>query len=131
MILTDAMIEHSGLQEVPEMGSRGAKISLILDTLTAVPIWAVTPLVRPWHMHWGANDAEVAAAMPGDEMVPRAQFNATRSITIDAPPEQVWPWITQLGYRRAGSIPTTSSTTRASGVLTESSRSTNTSKSAT
>ena len=40
--------------------------------------------------------------MPGDEMVPRAQFNATRSITIDAPPEQVWPWIAQLGYRRGG-----------------------------
>jgi hypothetical protein len=40
--------------------------------------------------------------MPGDEIVPRAQFNATRAITIDAPPEMVWPWIVQMGYRRAG-----------------------------
>jgi hypothetical protein len=35
-------------------------------------------------------------------VVHRAQFNATRAITIDAPPETVWPWIAQLGYGRAG-----------------------------
>lgn len=40
--------------------------------------------------------------MPGDDVVPRAQFNATRSISIDAAPKDVWPWIVQLGYRRAG-----------------------------
>jgi hypothetical protein len=40
--------------------------------------------------------------MPGDDIVRRAQFNATRAITIQAPPEQVWPWIAQLGYRRGG-----------------------------
>jgi hypothetical protein len=90
------------LQKLPERGSRGAKIALVLDTLSAVPIWAGTPLVRPWHMRWGASRAEVAAAMPGDHVVHRAQFNATRAITIEAPPEQVWPWIAQLGYRRAG-----------------------------
>jgi hypothetical protein len=77
-------------------------LALIADTLSAVPLWAVTPLVRPWHMRWGATNAEVAGAMPGDEVVCRAQFNATRAITIEAPPEHVWPWITQLGYRRGG-----------------------------
>jgi hypothetical protein len=40
--------------------------------------------------------------MPGDEIVPKASFNGTRAITIDAPPEEVWPWIVQIGYRRAG-----------------------------
>jgi hypothetical protein len=53
-------------------------------------------------MHWGATKAELAAPMPGDDIVRRAQFNATRAITIEAPPEHVWPWIAQLGYRRAG-----------------------------
>jgi hypothetical protein len=77
-------------------------MALIADTLSAVPIWAVTPLVRPWHMRWGATRAEVAAPMPGDDIVRRAQFNATRAITIQASPEQVWPWIAQLGYRRGG-----------------------------
>jgi hypothetical protein len=79
-----------------------AKTALIADTLSAVPIWAVTPLVRPWHMRWGATKAEATAAMPGDGVVHKAQFNATRAITIQAPPGRVWPWIAQLGYRRGG-----------------------------
>ena len=40
--------------------------------------------------------------MPGDDIVPRASFNATRAITIKGPPEKVWPWIVQMGYRRKG-----------------------------
>jgi hypothetical protein len=40
--------------------------------------------------------------MPGDEIVSKASFNGTRAITVDAPPEKVWPWIVQMGYRRAG-----------------------------
>jgi hypothetical protein len=85
-----------------ETSSRGSKIDLILDTLSAVPIWAGAPFVRPWHMRWGATDAEVAADMPGDAIVHRAQFNATRAITIAGAPERVWPWIAQLGYGRGG-----------------------------
>jgi hypothetical protein len=53
-------------------------------------------------MRWGANDDEVRAAMAGDELVPVASFIATRAITIRARPENVWPWIVQMGYRRAG-----------------------------
>jgi hypothetical protein len=89
-------------REMYGMAARGAKAKLIVDTLSAVPLWAGSPFVRPWHMRWGATRREVAAAMPGDDVVRRAQFNATRAITIDAPPEQVWPWIAQLGYRRGG-----------------------------
>jgi hypothetical protein len=82
--------------------STRSKLALTLDTATAVPIWVISPVVRPWHLRWGATQAEVACPMPGDDVVPRAQFNATRAITIDAQPDQVWPWIAQLGYRRAG-----------------------------
>ncbi len=53
-------------------------------------------------MRLGATHAEIARPMPGDEIVPKASFNARRAITIDAPPERVWPWIVQIGYRRAG-----------------------------
>jgi len=60
------------------------------------------PLYRWWHMRWGATDEEIRSAMPGDDLVPVASFNATRAITIKAPPERVWPWIVQMGYRRAG-----------------------------
>lgn len=40
------------------------------------------------------------AEMPGAEIVPKASFNATRAITIDAPPERAWPWIVQTGVSR-------------------------------
>jgi hypothetical protein len=40
--------------------------------------------------------------MPGDDIVPRTSFVATRAISIAAPPESVWPWIVQLGFGRAG-----------------------------
>jgi hypothetical protein len=78
------------------------RLGMILDAATAAPVWAVSPALRPWHLRWGTTCAEIAAPMPGDDVVPRAQFNATRAISIGAPPERVWPWIVQLGYGRAG-----------------------------
>ncbi len=35
-------------------------------------------------------------------MVPDAIITSTHAITINAPPEQVWPWIAQMGGGRAG-----------------------------
>ena len=37
-----------------------------------------------------------------DTFVPDAIFTSTHAITINAPPEQVWPWIAQMGAGRAG-----------------------------
>jgi hypothetical protein len=73
-----------------------------LDLLAGLPLFATAPLYRHRHMRWGATDAEVRAPMAGDDIVPAAPFNATRAITIDAPPARVWPWIVQMGYGRAG-----------------------------
>jgi hypothetical protein len=60
-------------------------------------------LYRRWQLRWGATDEEVDAAMPGDGVVPRPWFSATRALTIAAPAERVWPWLVQMGgYTRAG-----------------------------
>lgn len=67
-----------------------------------VPLFLTAPLYRRWHLRWGATDVEVSSSLPGDDLQPRAQFRATRAITIDAPPEVVWPWLVQVGCRRAG-----------------------------
>lgn len=40
--------------------------------------------------------------MPGDELVARPHFNATRAITVHAGPEHIWPWLLQMGLGRAG-----------------------------
>jgi hypothetical protein len=57
---------------------------------------------RRWHHAWGATDDEVTMPMAGDELVLAPSFAPTRAITIDAPPEAVWPWLVQIGYGRAG-----------------------------
>jgi hypothetical protein len=72
------------------------------DVAIALPLFATSPLLRRWHLRWGATDAEVAARLPGDDLVPDCQFVATRAITIDAPPQAVWPWLAQVGFGKAG-----------------------------
>lgn len=59
-------------------------------------------LIRPWHLHWGATDAEVAGILPGDELVPEAVGITTRAVTVNAPPEAIWPWLAQLGQAKGG-----------------------------
>ena len=59
-------------------------------------------LFRPWQLTWGATADEVGRTLPGDEVVPSPTFNATRAITIAARPEQIWPWLLQVGVKRAG-----------------------------
>jgi hypothetical protein len=40
--------------------------------------------------------------MPGDDVLPRAQYRCTRAITVAAAPEEVWPWLVPVGCLRAG-----------------------------
>src|SRR5215207_8825247 len=55
-----------------------------------------------WELTWGAMPDEVSRPLPGDDLVTRPTFNATRAISIDAPPEEIWPWLVQVGNKRAG-----------------------------
>ncbi len=75
---------------------------LSATAVTAVVIGAYLLMARPFQLRWGATDAEVARAMPGDALSHRPTFLSTRAITIDAAPEVIWPWLVQLGYGRAG-----------------------------
>lgn len=61
-----------------------------------------TYTARPWYMRWGATDAELSRALPGDELFANAGSQQTRAITIDAPVERAWPWLAQLGQDRGG-----------------------------
>jgi hypothetical protein len=45
---------------------------------------------------------ERAAALPGDDLVDPAGVVMDRAFSLPAPPEDVWPWLVQLGKRRAG-----------------------------
>lgn len=78
-------------------------VARVLATAAAAAGAAVA--VRAAHraqLTWGASPEELAATLPGDGLVPQADLVATRAITIDAAPEDVWPWVVQLGQGRGG-----------------------------
>ena len=59
-------------------------------------------VIRPRQLTWGTTQKEAVGALPGDDIVKAPHFVATRAITIQAPPAEVWQWIVQIGSRRAG-----------------------------
>ena len=73
---------------------------LILAIVIVLAIYLA--VLRPWSHHRGATDAEVSGSLPGDDLVPTPKIAYTQAITIDRPAEEVWPWLVQIGYQRAG-----------------------------
>jgi len=58
--------------------------------------------VRPWLLRWGASDDEVRREYPGDQAVAEPHTVSTRAVTIRARPDQIWPWLAQMGTGRGG-----------------------------
>ena len=76
--------------------SRVARIRDGLRLVAAVGTAAVSRRpVRPV-----ADEAE--RSLPGDELVADAKIGWTLAITIGARPAAIWPWLVQMGCRRAG-----------------------------
>lgn len=57
---------------------------------------------RPRQLRWGAAADELQRALPMDDTVTQPAFDATRAITIEGRPQDIWPWLVQMGYGRAG-----------------------------
>lgn len=51
---------------------------------------------------WGATLEEINGPLAGDHVVPAASLIATRSITLAAPPSEVFAWIQQMGFGKGG-----------------------------
>ncbi|MCL4268755.1 MAG: hypothetical protein KJZ72_04390 [Anaerolineales bacterium] len=69
-----------------------------LGVLAIVLIFALLP----WMDRYGAMDEEINASYPGDELVPNPRITYTRAISIAATPEEIYPWIAQLGADKGG-----------------------------
>lgn len=83
-------------QLVPELLIAAVALLVIL-MISAVVFTART-------VHWGATAEECSMRMPGDGYFKGdtpAFVAMTRAVTIEAPPEAVWPWLAQMG-RGAG-----------------------------
>lgn len=73
-----------------------------IATTAACGAAAYAAWLRPRLWRWGATDEEVAGPYPGAELVPDGDRAATMAVTIDAPRQQVWPWLVQMGGDRGG-----------------------------
>ena len=93
----------TALGRLPDpQGSRAARILRPLAAVGALAPWAYLLIVRPWHIKWGATDEDVRKRLPGDDLVPHPALESTRAVTIQAPAEEVWRWLVQLGQDRGG-----------------------------
>jgi hypothetical protein len=80
------------------------RVRIALLGVVAASLALYEVLFRPRMNRWGATDEEVDKRLPGDDLEnPMGDRPvSTRAITIEAPPEEVWPWLVQMGSGRAG-----------------------------
>ena len=83
-------------------GQRAMSKAAAAGVVAAVTLGVYVRWVRPRAFSWGATGEEAGRPMAGDELCPRPQLNATRAVTITAAPEDIWPWLVQWGWNRAG-----------------------------
>ena len=80
------------------MRVRLALAGVVVGTTAGI---AVSRIGR-WRRTWGIDPNDAVRALPGDAVVPNPVAIETRGITIDAPPDRIWPWLVQMGFGKAG-----------------------------
>lgn len=58
--------------------------------------------VKRWYSWWVTTAEERGRAMPGDRLIAKPTDATMTAITVNAPPEHIWPWLVQIGYQRGG-----------------------------
>jgi hypothetical protein len=58
--------------------------------------------IRRWMNRWGTTPSDLTRVMAGDELLDRSTYSGTTAVVVDAAPEQIWPWLVQIGYQRGG-----------------------------
>jgi hypothetical protein len=58
--------------------------------------------IRRWFGRWGTTPDELTRAMAGDGLITNPNKWDMQAVTVNAPPEDIWPWLVQMGYQRGG-----------------------------
>jgi len=58
--------------------------------------------MRRWFTRWGTTAVDCVRTMAGDAAVSNPTYTATLAVTVRARPEDIWPWLLQMGFRRGG-----------------------------
>lgn len=92
---------YSGWPAHPAHGRRWHIAALIVG-FTFVSYVFLAAVSWPWHSAWGTTADERALSLPGDPPSRDLALEIQHAVTIDAPVDQVWPWLVQIGQDRAG-----------------------------
>jgi len=58
--------------------------------------------IRRWMSRWGTTPSDAACIMAGDSLLVNPTYSGTMAVIVYAPPQDIWPWLLQMGYRRGG-----------------------------
>jgi hypothetical protein len=74
--------------------------------LGAAGVFATLYIARVWFnqnvVNWGSTLSEYSMRITGEEFLRNPQIESTHAININSRPEQVWPWLVQMGEGRGG-----------------------------
>jgi hypothetical protein len=74
-------------------------LTLLVILTVAVLYWFP---IRRWMSRWGATSSDLSRLMAGDSLLVDWTYSGTMAVTVNAPPEDLWPWLVQIGYQRGG-----------------------------
>jgi hypothetical protein len=58
--------------------------------------------IRRWMSGWGTTSTDLTRVMAGDSLLVDPTYSGTMAVSVNAPPEDIWPWLVQIGYQRGG-----------------------------
>src|SRR6266536_3703203 len=87
-------------QQTPLRGRQKGRLFTLAGGLALAAVYWFP--VRHWFHRWGTTPEELERVMPGDALMPDPTKTDTGAITVNAPPEAIWPWLVQMGTGRGG-----------------------------
>ena len=82
--------------------SNAAAGALGIATAAAVTAAAAYATLHRLGTTSGSTPEERRRTLPGDDLIPDPTLVTNHAATLPAPPEHVWPWLTQVGWHRGG-----------------------------
>ena len=92
-------------QRLPAPAAHRGPVRRALGVVAASRSWLMRPARRCCGRCTGPGDRtrpNTRIALPGDAPNRNAALEIQHAVTVNAPPEAVWPWLVQLGQDRAG-----------------------------
>jgi hypothetical protein len=76
------------------------KLGILIAIIALLVV--IVNILTPWMDRWGTTADERAARFPGDDLVKSSARMVNRGLTINAVPDQIYPWILQIGADKSG-----------------------------